>query len=509
MPPTTRQHLADALDRAHSVAQKGIVRSTDIRRADRTNLQQHGYLSSIIKGWYFLSSPSTRSGESTAWYASFWDFISIYLGTRFGQRYHLSAVNSLDVHLCTNTIPHQIIAVSSQGGKTLLNLPHDTSLLTYESPHNFFNHAVEVNGLQVMPLDMALCCAPTIFFQQNPALAEIALRTLPSFTDLLRRLLSDAKISAAQRLAGAYESIGLPHNASEIVRSMQAAGHKCTPENPFTTAPPPQLSLDPAISPQTAKIATLFSSMHSVTKNESSLLMSNKQPEKTALQHIDDAYEQDAYHSLSIEGYQVTPELIHRIRSGEWNPDHNPEDQQERNALAAKGYLDAFQAVKKTVATLLNGAPPIETILQQYGQWYTALFAPSVQAGILEPQHLAGFRNTRVFICGSRHIPPAPQTLKDSMQMFFDQLKAHEDPATRAILGHFIFTYIHPYMDGNGRMARFLMNAILTSAGLPWTIIRVTRRVEYMQALEAASCKGDIKPFTRFINEESNISWHR
>jgi Fic family protein len=64
-----------------------------------------------------------------------------------------------------------------------------------------------------------------------------------------------------------------------------------------------------------------------------------------------------------------------------------------------------------------------------------------------------------------------------------------------------MFGYIHPYPDGNGRMARFVMNAILASGGYPWTVIRVEDRVAYLEALESASVGGDIRPFAEFVAE--------
>lgn len=80
-------------------------------------------------------------------------------------------------------------------------------------------------------------------------------------------------------------------------------------------------------------------------------------------------------------------------------------------------------------------------------------------------------------------------------------------PAVRAVLGHLIFVFIHPYSDGNGRVGRFLMNAMLASGGYPWTVIRVKRRVEYMAALEAGAVGNDIAPFSRFVCEEMQVDW--
>ena len=73
------------------------------------------------------------------------------------------------------------------------------------------------------------------------------------------------------------------------------------------------------------------------------------------------------------------------------------------------------------------------------------------------------------------------------------------------VLGHWLFGYIHPYPDGNGRMARFLMNAMLASGGYPWTVVRVEDRASYLAALEAASVQLDVGPFARFISER--VAW--
>jgi Fic family protein len=51
------------------------------------------------------------------------------------------------------------------------------------------------------------------------------------------------------------------------------------------------------------------------------------------------------------------------------------------------------------------------------------------------------------------------------MPAFFELLREETEPAVRVVLGHFVFVYIHPYMDGNGRIGRFMMNLMMASGG--------------------------------------------
>ncbi len=93
------------------------------------------------------------------------------------------------------------------------------------------------------------------------------------------------------------------------------------------------------------------------------------------------------------------------------------------------------------------------------------------------------------------------------MKALFDSMRAEKEPIVQAVLGHWLFGYIHPYKDGNGRVARFLMNLMLVSGGYPWTIVRNIRRKQYLESLEAASTGRDIVPFARFIREEMSVQW--
>jgi Fic family protein len=219
------------------------------------------------------------------------------------------------------------------------------------------------------------------------------------------------------------------------------------------------------------------------------------------LKKVAELYTSDAYHSLSIEGYRVSPELIERVKLGTWNPEEDEGDRDHRNAMAARGYWQAFQAVKQSIEKILDGNSPGVTVHKDHGTWYRELFAPGVTTGLLKAGDLAGYRNGPVYIRRSMHVPPNKEAVRDLMPAFFDLLEEEKEAAVRVVLGHFIFVYIHPYIDGNGRMGRFLMNTMMASGGYPWTIIPVEQRTEYMTALESASVDQDIRPFAKFLGE--------
>ena len=98
------------------------------------------------------------------------------------------------------------------------------------------------------------------------------------------------------------------------------------------------------------------------------------------------------------------------------------------------------------------------------------------------------------------HVPPSNDAVRDCMPVFIELLRKETEPGVRVVLGHFVFVYIHPYMDGNGRMGRYLMNVMLAAGGYPWTVIPLEKRDVYMAALESASVDQNIVPFAVFLS---------
>ncbi len=218
-----------------------------------------------------------------------------------------------------------------------------------------------------------------------------------------------------------------------------------------------------------------------------------------ALNDVDASYVSDAYRSLSIEGYRVKPELIARERSGQWDPDGT--DKGTRDAMAAKGHFEAHTQVREFIASVLKSRKPLYDVRKALSSWYRALFSPSVQAGLLKPSDLAGWRNDQVFIRGAVHVALSKEAVRDCMPVLFELISAEPHRGVRAVLGHFFFVYIHPYMDGNGRPGRLLMNSMLATCGYVWTVVPVQHREPYMQVLDSASAGRDITGFAEFIGK--------
>lgn len=498
---TPRERFVEALTFLKDLQDKGVVGiyTDDMPNAKyRQLLVKNGFIREVTKGWYIAKDPNEKEGETTAWYSSYWDFIVRFLDNKYDGNWCLSADQSLLIHAGNWTVPQQLIVRSPQGNNKPTPLPYNTSLFNLKTDIPSIEQMEIQNGIRIYNLQAALIYSTAAIYTRNAIDARTALSQIRDASELLPILLENGHTTLAGRLAGAFRNIKRDRIANQIVETFKQADYDIREGDPF------EYKLDVKLpvrerSPYANRIRLMWMQMReAVIKNFPKPPGIPADP-NSYLKDIDDIYVTDAYHSLSIERYKVTPELIAKVSSGAWDIEENEQDRKQRDSMAARGYYQAFLEVKKTIGVILQGANPGVQTDQDHAKWYRELFDPSVVAGLLKAADLAGYRNHQVYIGNSKHVPLSVDAMRDVMPILFELLEEESEASVRAVLGHFIFVFIHPYMDGNGRMGRFLMNAMLASGGYPWTVIPVERRDEYMQALEKASVEQDIAPFAAFL----------
>lgn len=496
--------LAEALRALHALQDRneGVVRSSELSPAQRTLLAKEGFIRPVIKGWYLMANPHDADGDSTSWYAGFRPFLRAYLASRFGTSYCLNAEASLLLHTRSPLVPRQVTVLATEGGSSVIELPFGCSIVIYSDKKNFPAARTELLGLQALTLPATLLKLMPRSFTTHPRDAQIALGMLTDISGLLSLLLDrQAPIRAAGRVAGALRHMGRKDDAERLVRTLQLAGMSVRPTDPFDEILPVH-GTGRSRSPYSQRLTSMWAGWR-----EEVLAAFPPAPGLPAdagayLDDLDERYSVDAYNSLSIEGYRVSRELIERIAEEGWNPDGDRRDAEDRDALAARGYFQAFRAVREDIRLILEGGDAAPLITTAHHRWHAELFAPAVRAGILEAHQLAGYRSGPVYIRNSRHTPLPADALVDAMETLFTLIGEENEPSVRAVLGHHLFVFIHPYFDGNGRLGRFLLNALLASGGYRWTVVRMERRRAYMAALEEASAKGRIGALARFLAEE-------
>ncbi len=498
---TPSEKLAESLEVLRKLQEgNGVtaIRAGDITRTHRERLIENGFIREVIKGWYIICRPGIKPGDSTSWYTSYWNFCSEYLSRRFSNNWCLSPEESISIHAGNMSIPKQLLVRSPEAHNNLIKLLYGTSMLEVKLSIPEKKDIDKSKGINIYSLPNALISCSESFYQQSPGDVRTSLFLIKDPSDILRLLLEGGHSAIAGRIAGAFRNIGKSDIADNIIASMRSAGYDVREKDPFEKSIP-LLIYEKESSPAVININVMWQQMRDTVIDNFPEKPGIAKNTEEYLKEVEEVYKTDAYHSLSIEGYKVSHELIEKVRTGNWKPDESDEDKEHINALAARGYWQAFQKVKESIRKILNRQNAGEVVKKDHADWYRQLFAPSVTAGIVKPSDLAGYRNGPVFISKSMHIPPDPNSVRDAMPVFFDLLTKETEPSVRALIGHWLFVYLHPYTDGNGRIARFLMNTILASGGYSWIVIPVEKRNTYMESLEKASVEQNIEPFVTFL----------
>lgn len=119
----------------------------------------------------------------------------------------------------------------------------------------------------------------------------------------------------------------------------------------------------------------------------------------------------------------------------------------------------------------------------------------------IDDQNAGKYRTGQIRIAGATFMPPPAQKIEamiNELLQTLNQNPAELRPIELAAFFHHKLVYTHPFIDGNGRTARLLMNIILMRNGYPFTTLLKIDRPKYLRALSEAD-KGNPVPFTNFI----------
>lgn len=122
------------------------------------------------------------------------------------------------------------------------------------------------------------------------------------------------------------------------------------------------------------------------------------------------------------------------------------------------------------------------------------------------------YRDQQVYIAGAEHVPPEPFLIKEKMEdliTWHDSVAKSLHPIERAAMLQIFFVGIHPFIDGNGRTSRLLLNLDLMKAGLP-PLIKVENCLSYYEALDKAHIKSEYGDFIELVKSavDNTLNWY-
>lgn len=198
------------------------------------------------------------------------------------------------------------------------------------------------------------------------------------------------------------------------------------------------------------------------------------------------------YHSTAIEGNTLTilemKVALEGITVG---------GKTLREHLEVINHRDAISYVESVVH---NEEP--------FSEWQMKNLHRLVLKGI-DDRYAGVYRDQQVFITGAVHTPPPPfkiQEQMDALMHWYNNDAKNVHPIVRGAMLHAIFVGIHPFIDGNGRTSRLLLNLELMKSGYPPVIIRVENRLAYYNALDKAQTTENYDDFVELVAKEVEAS---
>jgi hypothetical protein len=187
----------------------------------------------LLRGGLISSGPIARAGDSTPWYASFWEFCAL-LQRPFRRGVASGAGAIAFASRRENGHSAQVVVSTPKGTNNTINLLFGTSL--YDLKVSEMAAATDLavrDSLRLFSPVAALVRVPESFFARNPIEVQVMLGSLADASDLLRLLLNGGHSAKAGYLAGAFRATDRPKLSDEIVSTMKSAGYDVRESNPF------------------------------------------------------------------------------------------------------------------------------------------------------------------------------------------------------------------------------------------------------------------------------------
>ncbi|MFH1151111.1 MAG: Fic family protein [Actinomycetota bacterium] len=312
-----------------------------------------------------------------------------------------------------------------------------------------------------------------------------------------------------KRLVQLSEESGRPELAGALARIIETYTHYRVVRRARSAEPTPVKGTKPHSQPWVIRQEELFEQFQQALRERLGGKISKvkKRSPGELLRYAKEQKKYDTYHSTTLEGYRVTPEEVDALLSGVV-PEGRKGDGERyidevKNRMAIIGYAEAFDFVVRRIEKDYGKPDVDERLIKDI---FFQLFKPSADAGITDYLSLTTYRNTRAFIRGTPYAPPSQEKVPELMVSLVNSLGEVNNPVIKAVLAHYVFVTIHPYVDGNGRTARLLMDYLLVSSGYQWVTIQVDHRARYFEALKQGQVAGDIVPFGEFIVEKILIA---
>ncbi len=478
---------------------KYVVSSGEIPdQRQRDYLRKRRLLFKVSRGCWILKKPEDEIEE--VFPLLYWQSIEQILAR---HKWSLRGESALSVYVGNQAAQKRLTVKTKDKTNRTISLPLDFEIELRHDPH-FDDRLIRRQDIAGRQIPVAVPELVLVDVNKFP------LKEVSSFiagTDFDRRMLAAIYATSPKpiifkrliELAVQAKRPDLAENLKEIIKEYthyqvvkkQKKEAKAAPEKPSVLSPPWVIRQE-----QEAK--ELEDALNKGLKAKIARI--EKHPLSELLKQARDHKKYDTYHSTSLEGYRITPGDVDVLLSGRTPKDEKGEGaddiEQLKNRMAIVGYSEAFDFILARAKKDFERPHLTENHIKDT---YSNLFKPSTDAGLVDYYSLTTYRSMPVYIRGTRYAPPSYEKLPELMASFVKIVNDVKNPVVRAILAHYFFVTIHPYLDGNGRTGRLLMNYFLISAGYSWVTIKNEQRGEYFEALAKAQLEEGILPFGEFI----------